>query len=455
MFATIRGILLEPTVAFSQIDKKATVTQAAGIAIAVGLLRAVPVLADTRHAMPLGVTLLISWRVASSLAVWVALSFVGYLVGTKLLKGTGTFRAALIAVGFAGFITFLGAISDIVVMAAGLKPGPSSLVSMLPMVFFGWYSVLLFIGLREANGLRALPALISIAVVALAGVGLLFPLTPVNWLIDPILTREAFPVQEWAWADADVPPSYGNVLRNPGFETAAKLPEPPAAGPAPDPFGGKPPPENWLPSFTQTRWTPLREQLVLSQMRYSFARDATRAHTDQAGALVKRVGLPFAAPLAWGWLQRCLCQSVFDTALKNVKKEDYQKLLADIEGAKREMAVCGTPAGEEVYFSIWVRGENVTAAAAVVTFWFQPGKVPLQYFSQTVYDTFDWHELRIKATVPADAQEVDVGVYLWGNGELWADDARLLCKAAETVEPARQIDPKTGLEELEPEAEQK
>ncbi len=455
MFTAIKSIVLEPTVAFTEIDKKATVTQAAGIAIAVGLLRAVPILLDTSHPLPMGVTLIIAWKVASTLIMWCLLGLTGYVVGRQLLKGTGTFRATLIAVGFAGFVSFLAAISDIIFAAMNADG------SFFTMLFFGWYSVLLFMGLREIHGIRTLPGLLMFVLVGVVGVALLFPLTPLNWLIDPLLTRDPFPPPQDTWTEAEVPATYANILKDPSFETEGK---PPAN--APPQFAQTPLPENWSPVRATCRLCPPRETLALSLVNYTCKQDASRAHTGHASALVQHSGLPIGTPLKWGWSQEGYFPALFERVVKNASKEDLPNVTSEIEKARRTTAICNCQPGQDVYFSVWMRGDDLTAATALLGFvprpqqrpagFLRPASLqqtpPVLFYSEAMHDTFNWTEVRIKAKVPKDAESFVVAVFLWGSGSLWIDDAQLLCEPG-AAPSAPIVEPKTGLQELTPEEE--
>jgi hypothetical protein len=436
MFATIKGVLFEPGVTFAEIEKKATLAEAAGIAIAAGLLQAVPPLVETREAQPAGLALLIAYKVASALILWLVLGVAGYAVARKLLKGTGTLRATLIAFGFAGFIAFLGGIADIVMAAAG------SSGSTFVMIFFGWYSVLLAIALRQVHHLSILSAALSLCLVGLAALASLFPLRPAEWLITPLLTHHPFPPSSESWRDEELPANAQNLARNAGFEEIAIPSEQEAAKASAEQAGTAQAvrPEGWSTVPIGARRIHQKDAVVLNQIKYTRTRDEACAHGGQASALVKRDGLPMGMPIAWGWLQQVFSESFLETVLKDAEKEknaDRKKGVMDqVQKVRRDGASYNFQANEELYLSVWLRGKDVTAAAAVVIVGAQDVREPIRSFSETLRRDFDWQEVRIKIKVPSGVQGVAVGAVLWGGGALWIDDARLLARRGQAAVPA-------------------
>src|SRR4030042_1076349 len=92
-------------------------------------------------------------------------------------------------------------------------------------------------------------------------------------------------------------------------------------------------------------WSPARDRIPLSQVRYSYEQDTTQKHTGQASALVQHGGVPLGTPLANGWVQEGFFQLLLDGALKEAKSEDAAKVASEIARVKRDYAICPSQAG--------------------------------------------------------------------------------------------------------------
>ena len=110
----------------------------------------------------------------------------------------------------------------------------------------------------------------------------------------------------------------------------------------------------------------------------------------------------------------------------------------------------GVKPGEWVYVELWMKTEQVTAAAAMVGFRDKEGLAaptlkaesesrtggkrarpksgkPFPTFNTlALTGTHNWQPQRVKMKVPEDAAQLIVGVHLWGAGRLWVDDVRVL-----------------------------
>ncbi|MBM4155018.1 MAG: DUF4091 domain-containing protein [Lentisphaerae bacterium] len=86
----------------------------------------------------------------------------------------------------------------------------------------------------------------------------------------------------------------------------------------------------------------------------------------------------------------------------------------------------GVAAGARYVFRAWVRAEGVTGSVG----WYVHvgnAKKPLAISPMATVPggTFDWREVKLEFTAPADADRADLGTVLRGTGAAWFDDASL------------------------------
>lgn len=386
MVSVLKGVVTEPSATFRDIDQTATPAGAAGVVVAAGLLSRGLLLARESNVEPLGVFLLMALGLASSLLIWFLLSLLCHQVAIHFFRGQATFRITLTAVGFAYVTHLIAAPVQALLSLTPLARLP------LPVVFFAWFVVLLVIGLREAQDMANGRALLSLL---LGGILPVFLWFQISFFVIPGYVGPHLRPVPWgdpmapSWETA--PEGLVNLIANPGFEerdAKADAPETPA---------------HWQRSKVDM---PLGDTIL--------HRDGTVAKSGKASAAVTRTGVPIGFPN--GWLQK-------------------------VEGVKP---------GEWVYVELWMKTEQVTAAAAMVGFRDKEGLAaptlkaesesrtggkrarpksgkPFPTFNTlALTGTHNWQPQRVKMKVPEDAAQLIVGVHLWGAGRLWVDDVRVL-----------------------------
>ena len=371
LLSLLKGVLIEPTATFRDIDRTATPGRAAVVVIVAGSLPYLLHLLGMRDLRPGGVVMWIMFAVGTSFLMWFVLSVLCHQAAVHLFRGQATFRTTLTALGFAHTVHLIALPIQMMLSRTPLARGP------ILIAFFAWHILLLVIALRETHDITNGRSIVSLVMGGILPVFLSGVFAVGRSYVAPHLPEMPWrePGKDTIWQDP--PTRTENLIANPGFEEL-------------DPESDPDTPAHWK-----------RRTISMPFGKTRMIRDETAAWAGNASALVVRTGAPVA--IENGWTQK----------VEGVQPEDV--LYIEV-WMRTEEAVA---AAATVRF---IKKEE------------KQSRIVGMFNTSPVTGTEKWKPCRIRVAVPEEATEMILGVYLWGAGKLWIDDVSVLREVSERAQ---------------------
>ena len=427
---SIKRLIIEPSETFANIEEKPTMGLAILIVTLFGLLSAIPEILVVRDPIWTGAAMLIIVRTIGTIVIWGIMGLVIYGLAVKLSGGSGSLSAILNALGIAAFVRLLQSVIEIMITMGGVTQ------HHFLMVFIGWYTVLLVLAVREITKITTGRSIMTVAMVGIVALVASLPLTLVEWYIYPSINPDPFDVDRTiarridGWQDGDLLEDVESLLINGDFEEV--MPE--RSAPHLDEEVRMTLPRSWeVRAIMQRMQLNVRAKIIMDKVKYEYERAPGLGMRGGACARVAYPHAPLGMPIGWGWSQAIVSREFMAEYRRRREAEAPPEERQLVDPLEYNIKVVRFVEDDELYFSIWLKGEDVEAATAVAMVGLKDDTFNVYYSSETLSGDFDWTELRMRIPAPADTKLVVVGASLWAGGTLLIDDAQLLRRMREEI----------------------